>query len=168
MKLTTKGRYAVTAMLDLALHTNVGPVSLAEISARQEISLSYLEQLFARLRRRNLVVSVRGPGGGYRLGREPDAVFVSEVVDAVNESLDTTRCQNRGDCQNGEKCLTHHLWSDLSDQIHQFLSEISLADLMKKREIQVVAARQNLRQARPGKGDEQTINTERLGDQAPA
>jgi Rrf2 family iron-sulfur cluster assembly transcriptional regulator len=167
MKLTTKGRYAVTAMLDLALHTDVGPVSLAEISSRQEISLSYLEQLFARLRRRNLVVSIRGPGGGYRLGREPEAVFVSDVVDAVNESLDTTRCKNRGDCQNGEMCLTHHLWSDLSDQIHQFLSEISLADLMKKREIQVVAARQNLRQAKGG-NDEQTINTERLGDQTPA
>jgi Rrf2 family iron-sulfur cluster assembly transcriptional regulator len=167
MKLTTKGRYAVTAMLDLALHTDVGPVSLAEISSRQEISLSYLEQLFARLRRRNLVVSIRGPGGGYRLGREPDAVFVSDVVDAVNESLDTTRCKNRGDCQNGEMCLTHHLWSDLSDQIHQFLSEISLADLMKKREIQVVAARQNLRQTKGG-NDEQTINTERLGDQTPA
>ena len=105
MKLTTKGRYAVTAMLDLALHTDVGPVSLAEISSRQEISLSYLEQLFARLRRRNLVVSIRGPGGGYRLGREPEAVFVSDVVDAVNESLDTTRCKNRGDCQNGEMCL---------------------------------------------------------------
>lgn len=167
MKLTTKGRYAVTAMLDLALHTDVGPVSLAEISSRQEISLSYLEQLFARLRRRNLVVSIRGPGGGYRLGREPEAVFVSDVVDAVNESLDTTRCKNRGDCQNGEMCLTHHLWSDLSDQIHQFLSEISLADLMKKREIQVVAARQNLHQAKGG-NDEQTINTERLGDQTPA
>lgn len=168
MKLTTKGRYAVTAMLDLALHTGVGPVSLAEISSRQEISLSYLEQLFARLRRRNLVVSVRGPGGGYRLGREPEGVFVSEVVDAVNESLDTTRCKNRGDCQNGEMCLTHHLWSDLSDQIHQFLSEISLADLMKKREIQVVAARQNLRQSRGESHDEQMINTERLGDQTPA
>ena len=167
MKLTTKGRYAVTAMLDLALHTDVAPVSLAEISSRQEISLSYLEQLFARLRRRNLVVSIRGPGGGYRLGREPEAVFVSDVVDAVNESLDTTCCKNRGDCQNGEMCLTHHLWSDLSDQIHQFLSEISLADLMKKREIQVVAARQNLRQAKGG-SDEQTINTERLGDQTPA
>ncbi|HCW90161.1 MAG TPA: Fe-S cluster assembly transcriptional regulator IscR [Marinobacter sp.] len=168
MKLTTKGRYAVTAMLDLALHTDVGPVSLAEISSRQEISLSYLEQLFARLRRRNLVVSVRGPGGGYRLGRGAEAVFVSDVVDAVNESLDTTRCKNRGDCQNGEMCLTHHLWSDLSDQIHQFLSQISLADLMKKREIQVVAARQNLRQAKGGGNDKQTINTGLLGDQTPA
>lgn len=155
MRLTTKGRYAVTAMLDLALHAEDGPVSLADISQRQDISLSYLEQLFAKLRRHKLVVSVRGPGGGYQLGRSYDTVFVSEVVDAVNESLDTTRCQNKGDCQNGEKCLTHHLWSDLSDQIHAFLSEISLADLMRKREIQVVAHRQNRRQA-------EAINTQRL------
>ncbi len=165
MRLTTKGRYAVTAMLDLALHGDQGPVSLADISARQEISLSYLEQLFSRLRKHKLVVSVRGPGGGYRLSRGTDEVFISQVVDAVNESLDTTRCGNRGDCQNGEKCLTHHLWSDLSNQIHQFLSEISLADLMKNREIQVVAARQNLRQ---GNDESQTINTERLVDRAPA
>ena len=165
MRLTTKGRYAVTAMLDLALHGDQGPVSLADISARQEISLSYLEQLFSRLRRHKLVTSIRGPGGGYRLTREADAVFIAEVVDAVSESLDTTRCGNKGDCQNGEKCLTHHLWSDLSDQIHQFLSDISLGDLMRKREIQVVASRQNRRHS---DGDSQTINNERLTDQAPA
>ncbi|WP_166263715.1 Fe-S cluster assembly transcriptional regulator IscR [Marinobacter caseinilyticus] len=165
MRLTTKGRYAVTAMLDLALHADEGPVSLADISSRQGISLSYLEQLFSRLRRENLVVSIRGPGGGYRLARSYDQLFISEVVDAVNESLDTTRCKNKGDCQNGEKCLTHHLWSDLSEEIHQFLSGISLADLMKKREIQIVAERQNRRQK---SDDSQAINTERLADQAPA
>lgn len=148
MRLTTKGRYAVTAMLDLALHAQDGPVSLSDISQRQGISLSYLEQLFARLRRRQLVKSVRGPGGGYQLGRGNADIFVAEVVDAVNESLDTTRCLNKGDCQQGEKCLTHHLWSDLSQQIHDFLSHISLADLMSKREIQIVAARQNLLQKR--------------------
>ncbi|KMQ74203.1 Fe-S cluster assembly transcriptional regulator IscR [Marinobacter subterrani] len=164
MKLTTKGRYAVTAMLDLALHGDQGPVSLADISARQEISLSYLEQLFSRLRRQKLVTSIRGPGGGYRLGRPASDVFIAEVVDAVSESLDTTRCGNKGDCQNGEKCLTHHLWSDLSDQIHQFLSEISLGDLMNKREILQVADRQSRRHS--GTGSE-TINTERLSDQAP-
>lgn len=147
MRLTTKGRYAVTAMLDLALHTQQGPVSLADVSQRQGISLSYLEQLFARLRRRSLVKSVRGPGGGYLLGRDTCTIFIAEVVEAVNESLDTTRCQNKGDCQSGEKCLTHHLWSDLSEQIYSFLSAISLADLVKKREIQLVAARQNRRQA---------------------
>ena len=165
MKLTTKGRYAVTAMLDLALHGSEGPVSLADISARQEISLSYLVQLFSRLRRQHLVDSVRGPGGGYRLSRSADDVFVAEVVDAVNESLDTTRCANKGDCQNGEKCLTHHLWSDLSDQIHQFLSEISLGDLMRKHEIRQVADRQNRMQSEDGSD---TINTRRLIDQATA
>lgn len=159
MRLTTKGRYAVTAMLDLALHGDRSPVSLAEISERQGISLSYLEQLFSRLRRQKLVSSIRGPGGGYQLSRGADSVFIAEVVDAVSESLDTTRCGNKGDCQNGEKCLTHHLWSDLSDQIHHFLSGISLYDLMKKREIQVVAARQNLRQS---ERNPQAINTERL------
>ncbi len=159
MRLTTKGRYAVTAMLDLALHGDRSPVSLAEISERQGISLSYLEQLFSRLRRQQLVSSIRGPGGGYQLSRSADAVFIAEVVDAVSESLDTTRCGNKGDCQNGEKCLTHHLWSDLSDQIHRFLSDISLHDLMKKREIQVVATRQNLLQSERGS---QAINTERL------
>jgi Rrf2 family iron-sulfur cluster assembly transcriptional regulator len=165
MKLTTKGRYAVTAMLDLALHGDQGPVSLADISARQGISLSYLEQLFSRLRRQKLVVSIRGPGGGYRLSRPAAELYIAEVVDAVSESLDTTRCGNKGDCQNGEKCLTHHLWSDLSDQIHQFLSEISLGDLMRKHEIRQVADRQNRRQSDNGS---ETINTERLSDQAPA
>lgn len=165
MRLTTKGRYAVTAMLDLALHGDHGPVSLADISERQGISLSYLEQLFSRLRRQKLVSSIRGPGGGYQLSRGPGAVYIAEVVDAVSESLDTTRCGNKGDCQQGEKCLTHHLWSDLSDQIHDFLSNISLNDLMEKREIQVVAARQNLRQS---EHESQTINTERLNSQTPA
>ncbi|MBR9869597.1 MAG: Fe-S cluster assembly transcriptional regulator IscR [Gammaproteobacteria bacterium] len=165
MKLTTKGRYAVTAMLDLALHSSERPVSLADISSRQEISLSYLEQLFSRLRRHHLVVSIRGPGGGYRLSRHADEVFIAEVVDAVSESLDTTRCGNKGDCQNGEKCLTHHLWSDLSDQIHQFLSDISLGDLMRKREIQLVADRQNRKQS---EADADAINTRQLTDQAPA
>ncbi|WP_303291988.1 Fe-S cluster assembly transcriptional regulator IscR [Marinobacter sp. SS5-14b] len=165
MKLTTKGRYAVTAMLDLALHGSEGPVSLADISARQEISLSYLEQLFSRLRRQKLVVSIRGPGGGYRLSRSADHVYIAEVVDAVSESLDTTRCGNKGDCQNGEKCLTHHLWSDLTDQIHQFLSDISLGDLMRKREIQLVADRQNRKQSESGAD---AINTRQLKDQATA
>ncbi len=132
-------------MLDLALHSHEGPVSLADISRRQGISLSYLEQLFARLRRNELVSSVRGPGGGYRLGRDGASIFVAQVVDAVNESLDTTRCNQRGDCQGGDKCLTHHLWCDLSDQIHSFLNGISLSDLMAKREVQIVAQRQTRR-----------------------
>mgnify|MGYP000566103554 CR=1 FL=1 len=142
MRLTTKGRYAVTAMLDLAIHAKRGPVSLSDISGRQEISLSYLEQLFAKLRRCNLVSSVRGPGGGYRLSREGEDINVAQVVDAVNESMDVTRCEGRGDCQRGEACLTHHLWDDLSDQIHSFLEGITLQSLVDRQEIRVVANRQ--------------------------
>ncbi len=145
MRLTTKGRYAVTAMLDLALHTDHGPVSLADISARQGISLSYLEQLFARLRQCNLVQSVRGPGGGYRLLGSTADISVAQVVDAVSESLDATRCEGKGNCHEGEVCLTHHLWENLSAQIHQFLSGISLADLVARGEIQAVKERQDSR-----------------------
>lgn len=143
MRLTTKGRYAVTAMLDLALHADQGPVSLADISDRQGISLSYLEQLFSNLRRGDLVCSVRGPGGGYRLSRGVDEIFVAQVIDAVNESVDATKCQGAGSCQQGVTCLTHHLWQDLSEQIHSFLGGISLADLVASREVQSVAIRQD-------------------------
>lgn len=143
MRLTTKGRYAVTAMLDLALHEGRGPISLADISARQKISLSYLEQLFAKLRRGELVSSVRGPGGGYRLSREKEQIYVAEVIDAVNESVDATGCNNKEDCLEGESCLTHHLWCDLSEQIHQFLSGISLADLVARKDVQEVSRRQD-------------------------
>lgn len=142
MRLTTKGRYAVTAMLDLALNASSGPVSLADISSRQEISLSYLEQLFAKLRRQGLVKSVRGPGGGYQLSRPASEVFVSQIIDAVNENVDATNCAGRGDCQDGEVCLTHHLWCDLSEQIHGFLSGISLGSLVERREVQEVSERQ--------------------------
>jgi len=145
MRLTTKGRYAVTAMLDLALHAQHGPVSLADISERQGISLSYLEQLFAKLRRGSLVTSVRGPGGGYQLSREMACIQVAQVIDAVNESVDATRCQGLGGCHDGDTCLTHHLWCDLSQQIHEFLSGISLADLVKRQEVQEVALRQDMR-----------------------
>jgi len=145
MRLTTKGRYAVTAMLDLALHTDNGPVSLADISARQGISLSYLEQLFARLRQCNLVQSVRGPGGGYRLLGNTATISVAQVVDAVSESLDATRCEGKGNCHEGEVCLTHHLWENLSAQIHHFLNSISLADLVARGDIQAVKERQNSR-----------------------
>jgi Rrf2 family transcriptional regulator, iron-sulfur cluster assembly transcription factor len=147
MKLTTKGRYAVTAMLDLALHADRGPVSLADISQRQGISLSYLEQLFARLRQAELVKSVRGPGGGYKLVGDTADVSVAQVVDAVSESLDATRCEGKGNCHDGEVCLTHSIWEDLSTQIHQFLQAISLADLVARNEIQVVRERQDKRLA---------------------
>jgi Rrf2 family transcriptional regulator, iron-sulfur cluster assembly transcription factor len=143
MRLTTKGRYAVTAMLDLALHKDQGPVSLADISQRQAISLSYLEQLFAKLRRGSLVSSVRGPGGGYELQGGSESIFIAQIVDAVNESLDSTKCKGAGDCQGGETCLTHYLWEDLSEQIHTFLEGISLADLVAKSEVKRISEKQD-------------------------
>ena len=143
MKLTAKGRYAVTAMLDLAVHEHEDPISLADISERQGISLSYLEQLFAKLRRNHLVASVRGPGGGYRLAKASSDICVAEIIDSVDENVDATRCGGRSDCQHGEICLTHELWTDLSEQIHQFLSSIDLASIIAKREIQQIAARQD-------------------------
>lgn len=146
MRLTTKGRYAVTAMLDLALHKNQGPVSLADISSRQAISLSYLEQLFAKLRKAALVSSVRGPGGGYELDRASNAIFIAEIIDAVNESVDTTKCGGAGDCQGGEICLTHYLWEDLSEQIHNFLDSISLEDLVARSEVKRIAEHQDRKQ----------------------
>ena len=142
MKLTTKGRYAVTAMLDLAIHASDKPISLADISERQVISLSYLEQLFSKLRRQGLVQSVRGPGGGYCLSREAENIFVAQVIDAVNEAVDATGCRGTENCQAGKMCLTHHLWTDLSNQIHSFLSDISLADLVSQGEMQAHAQRQ--------------------------
>ena len=147
MRLTTKGRYAVTAMLDLALHGKGKPVSLADISGRQNISLSYLEQLFAKLRRNDLVSSVRGPGGGYKLSRGGQEIFVAQIIDAVNEAVDATGCGGTADCQQGEVCLTHHLWCDLSDQIHGFLSQISLSNLVDRREVQYISARQDARES---------------------
>jgi Rrf2 family iron-sulfur cluster assembly transcriptional regulator len=143
MKLTSKGRYAVTAMLDLALHSQNGPVTLAGISARQGISLSYLEQLFTRLRKQGLVTSTRGPGGGYSLSRPAVELMVAEVVTAVDESVDATRCGGEANCHGGERCLTHDLWMDLSEQIHDFLSSISLGDLMERGGIRQVAERQD-------------------------
>jgi Rrf2 family iron-sulfur cluster assembly transcriptional regulator len=142
MRLTTRGRYAVTAMLDLALHSQSRPVSLAEISERQTISLSYLEQLFSRLRKAGLVDSVRGPGGGYLLVGQADLVCVADIIKAVNESIDSTNCGGNRDCQGGSICLTHNLWDDLSRQINDFLSGISLADLVAKRDVQNIAHRQ--------------------------
>jgi Rrf2 family iron-sulfur cluster assembly transcriptional regulator len=143
MRLTTKGRYAVTAMLDLAIHATDSPIPLADISRRQGISLSYLEQLFARLRRQGLVKSARGPGGGYRLNRVADDITIVEVLNAIDEKIDATRCDGRGDCQNGGPCLTHDLWCDLSKQISDFLSRISLGELVERRTVKEVSARQD-------------------------
>ena len=152
MRLTTKGRYAVTAILDLAIHSDRGPISLADISQRQEISLSYLEQLFAKLRKNALVSSVRGPGGGYKLQRDSEAIFIAEIIDAVNESVDTTKCQGAGNCQGGKTCLTHYLWEDLSEQIHGFLQNISLADLVARNEIKRIAEIQDRKQTLTAQG----------------
>lgn len=132
MRLSTKGRYAVTAMLDLALHEGKGPVTLADISANQGISLSYLEQLFAALRAKHLVRGVRGPGGGYYLGKASADITVADIICAVDEWVEFTRCGGREDCHDGERCLTHTLWDHLSDEIYRFLNGISLADLVSR------------------------------------
>jgi Rrf2 family iron-sulfur cluster assembly transcriptional regulator len=145
MRLTTKGRYAVTAMLDLALHYDQGAVTLAEIAKRQGISLSYLEQLFARLRRNGLVDSVRGPGGGYNLAHDPAKISVADIIVAINENIDARRCGGKANCHGDERCLTHELWEELSDRIHSFLNSISLADLVNQPQVQEVALRQDVR-----------------------
>ena len=145
MRLTTKGRYAVTAMLDLAINADAAPTSLRDIAQRQGISLSYLEQLFVRLGRAGLVRSVRGPGGGYLLAQTPAAINVSSIVDAVDESVDATRCQGLSDCQQGDICLTHHLWCELSNQIRHFLDAVTLEQLRMRPNIQQIATRQQTR-----------------------
>ena len=132
MRLTTKGRFAVTAMLDLALNRGDGPVTLAAISERQKISLSYLEQLFGRLRRYGLVESVRGPGGGYCLARPDADITIADVVRAVDEMLDATQCGGLQNCRQAQRCMTHELWSTLNDRIYEFLSSVTLADEVKK------------------------------------
>ncbi|MFI8416618.1 Fe-S cluster assembly transcriptional regulator IscR [Serratia sp. NPDC078593] len=159
MRLTSKGRYAVTAMLDVALHSQEGPVPLADISERQGISLSYLEQLFSRLRKNGLVASVRGPGGGYLLGKDVSEIAVGAVITAVDESVDATRCQGKEGCQGGDRCLTHTLWRDLSERISGFLNNITLAELVNSQEVLDVADRQNNDTRRGANGRlQETIN----------
>lgn len=130
MRLTTKGRFAVTAMLDLALATGDRPVTLAGISERQDISLSYLEQLFSRLRRQGLVKSVRGPGGGYRIAKPIQDITVSEIIKAVDEQIDATMCGGNENCHDEGRCMTHDLWTSLNVKILEYLSGVSLADLV--------------------------------------
>ncbi len=129
MRLSTKGRYALTALMDLYLHEASGPVTLAGISEREGLSLSYLEQLFAGMRRHGLVHGVRGPGGGYQLARAAGDISVADVILAVDGPVDATQCQGREDCDAGERCLTHDLWAELSGQLQAFLDGISLAEL---------------------------------------
>ena len=130
MRLTTKGRFAVTAMIDLGMRQHKGPVTLAGISQRQSISLSYLEQLFAKLRRHSLVESTRGPGGGYRLGKAAADISVADIIFAVDEPLDATLCGGRGNCDNDQRCMTHELWTNLNRQMIDYLDSVSLADLV--------------------------------------
>ena len=144
MRLTTKGRYAVTAMLDIALHSQHGPVSVMDIARRQGISAAYLEQLFSKLKRCGLLRSVRGPGGGYQLKRHVSRINVSEIITAVGDGVDATRCHGDTDCQDGVKCLTHELWTELSEEIDSFLGSITLGSLVERSDIQHVAQRQDM------------------------
>ena len=132
MRLTTKGRFAVTAMIDVALHGARGPVTLAAISERQKISLSYLEQLFGKLRRSGLVDSVRGPGGGYNLGRAPELVAVADIIIAVDEPIDATQCGGRENCLDDRRCMTHELWAGLNGHIFHYLRSVTLAELVRQ------------------------------------
>ena len=147
MRLTTKGRYAVTAVLDLALHQDKGPVSLAAISERQGISLSYLEQLFAKLRRNSIVSSTRGPGGGYKLTNDVDEVSVSDIILAVDESCKVVDCGDGdgdgADCHGTYQCLTHDLWQELSNEIRTFLDGITLSEIMEQKSVHNVKLRQD-------------------------
>lgn len=148
MKLSTKGRYAVTAMMDIALHEKQGPVTLAAISQCQGISLSYLEQLFAKLRKQGLVKGVRGPGGGYRLAKSADQISVADIIQSVDEKLDMTKCGGRGNCSSGEKCLTHQLWFELSCKLYKFLSGIKLDQYVNRPEINELVKKQDTQYGR--------------------
>lgn len=130
MRLTTKGRFAVTAMVDLAMRGGNGPVTLASISERQKISLSYLEQLFGKLRKHDVVASVRGPGGGYCLSRPANKISISDIIVAVDESLDASNCHGMGNCQDGKPCVTHNLWMGLNNAISSYLDSVSLHQLI--------------------------------------
>jgi len=149
MKLTTKGRFAVTAMLDLALHGAEGPVTLAGISERQKISLSYLEQLFGKLRRRELVESVRGPGGGYHLARDAAQITVADIIRAVDEPIDSTQCGGRENCHDHQRCMTHELWEELNTTVSGFLSGIRLSDLVDKQRTKKISVVRGKRESQP-------------------
>lgn len=146
MRLSTKSRYAVTSLLDLVMHSDHGPVSLADISIRQGISLSYLEQLFAKMRRNKLVVSTRGPGGGYSLGESPDQVCIADVINAVDEEMQVADRDVSNGSPSYEPCLTEQLWQELSTEIENYLTTISLADMMRNNEVQELSRAHDLRQ----------------------
>lgn len=146
MRLTTKGRFAVTAMIDLALRDGEGPVTLAGISERQRISLSYLEQLFGKLRRHGLVESVRGPGGGYCLAKDTADVSVSDIIRAVDEPIDATQCGGRENCRDDQRCMTHELWTNLNARIFDYLSSVRLKDLVESQLVKSIAVMQDKRE----------------------
>jgi len=146
MRLSTKSRYAVTSLLDLVMHSDQGPVSLADISVRQGISLSYLEQLFAKMRRNKLVVSTRGPGGGYSLGATPDRVCIADVINAVDEEMQVADKDIVNSPADYEPCLTEQLWEELSAEIENYLTTISLADMMNNEEVQELSRAHDRRQ----------------------
>lgn len=157
MRLSTKGRYAVTAMLDLAIHHREGSVTLAEISTAQGISLSYLEQLFARLRKHGLVEGIRGPGGGYRLSRAPEDISVADIIDAIGEGIDVTLCAGKEDCQDGERCLTHELWQQLGYKIYEFLNSVTLAGFLERKQVNAIVERQLNRVTVSDRGLRETV-----------
>ena len=145
MRLTTKGRFAVTAMIDVAMHGDKGPVTLAGVSERQKISLSYLEQLFGKLRRHGLVESVRGPGGGYHLARSANTVSVADVILAVDEPIDATQCGGKENCDDDKRCMTHELWANLNTHIFAYLRSVTLEQLVRQQDKQAVAVLQDQR-----------------------
>lgn len=149
MRLTTKGRFAVTAMIDLALRGEDGPVALASISERQKISLSYLEQLFGKLRRYALVDSVRGPGGGYCLARPLEQMTVADIIRAVDEQLDATQCGGQENCHDEHRCMTHDLWSTLNSKMYDYLASVTLAELVNKQKLKMAVKTLVLADQRP-------------------
>lgn len=172
MKLTTKGRFAVTAMVDIAMNAGESraPIPIAQVAERQQISLTYLEQIFCRLRRAGLVESTRGPGGGYRLAAAPEDITIDRIINAVDENMDTTQCGGEGTCLGGAACLTHHLWEDLNGVIERFLSGVTLASLVDSAEARahgarvqtvpaVIPVKNDVRRAREGRSGRETKTT---------
>jgi len=157
MRLSTKGRYAVTAMLDLAIHHAQGPVTLAEISAGQGISLSYLEQLFAKLRKSGLVEGLRGPGGGYRLSRNPAKITVAQIITAIGEGIDARLCKGEENCQDGQRCLTHELWEKLGKEIFDFMNGITLASFLERANVEKIVQQRQGRVEVTANGLKQTV-----------
>ena len=155
MQLTTRGRYAVTAMVDITANERAGPMTLSQIADNQHISLAYLEQLFAQLKNAGLVIGLRGPGGGYKLAHPADAITVAQVVEAVNEGVDATQCHGRKNCLDGDRCLTHGLWEKLNHQLYEFLNNITFAELIEWNSVKEVVERQKT--AREQSGISQTV-----------